>query len=500
MALEDLHATTAPVHPDPLLEERLSALGDYDILDTEAERDFDDIAFIAQHICKTPAALISLVEKDRQWFKSHLGFEACETSIDRSVCRHGLAARDLLIINDLTLDERTRDNPLVVGEPGIRFYAGAPLVTPGGVAIGMLCVIDTVARPHGLDEAEKRTLWALANQVIAQLEMRKTLREQQARLAAERDEAAILRRAMDRLQLAEEAAGIGAYEANFATRTLTVSREFCRLHGIEFSQTIAIDDMCQRVPGASEIDSLLTESEDFSRGEFRIERASDGAERWLDVRARALTDADGSRIGVTGVVSDVTDQRTINDEISHRMKNTMALVQAIAGHTLRGMPDPEPLREFNRRVTALSTAHDILLSRAIAAACLHEVASGVLARLSVDDRVKISGRDVELSSRAVLVCSMVLHELGTNAMKYGALSVQGGTVELHTTIEARDDGDWLVIDWQERGGPPIEKPAKLGLGTRLIQRGLAPDSETDLRYEVQGFSAVIRSPLDQIST
>ncbi|WP_066557490.1 sensor histidine kinase [Croceicoccus bisphenolivorans] len=485
---------------DPVLlhDKRLEALAEYEVLDSEAERSFDDIAFIAKSVCQTPVALVSLVEEDRQWFKARIGFEACETPIEQSVCRHGLVSRDLLVIPDLTADPRTRDNPLVLTDPNIRFYAGAPLVTPIGTAIGMLCVIDVAPRPEGLTPEQQRALSGLANQVITQLELRKALREKEARLREEQEEATILRRAMDRLQMAEEAGEIGAYEADFASRTITVSREFCRIYGIEPRQAIAIEELNSRVPGTAEIDAVITGATDFGRGEFKIERANDGCERWIDIRARYLRDDAGNRTGVTGVVSDVTDQRAINEEISHRLKNTMALVQAIAGHTLRHIADPEPVQEFNRRVSALATAHDILLSRTSAVAFFHEVADGVLARLSVDDRVEIAGRNVELSSRAVLVLSMLLHELGTNAMKYGSLSADGGKVTLDTTIETREDGEWLMIEWRETGGPAAQPPEKLGLGTRLIQRGLAPDGQTDLSYDAAGFCAVIASPVSQI--
>lgn len=482
-----------------VLERRLAALAAYDILDSEAERSFDDLVFLAKTVCATPVALVSLVAEDRQWFKARIGFDACETSIDRSVCRHGLVSDKLLVIPDLTLDPRTRDNPLVVADPAIRFYAGAPLITPGGVAVGMLCVIDTAARPEGLDEGQERALVALAHQVVTQLEMRKTLREQEAKIALRRDEAVVLRRAMDRLEMAEEVGEMGAFDLDLATRQMTVSREFCRIHGMKPTLTLSFDDYRARIKGVAEMAALVNASDGFERGEFRISRESDDSQRWIDVRARYLTDAAGERTGMTGVVIDVTEQRAVNEEISHRMKNTMALVQAIAGHTLRGLGDPGPVQEFNRRVSALATAHDILLSRTSSSACLFEICRGVLGRLSIDGRVKLVGRDHELASRSVLVLSMLLHELGTNAMKYGALSVAGGEVVLTSTIEPREDGDWLVLDWQEFGGPPAHEPEKPGLGTRLIRRGIAPDGVTDLHFGEDGLRAVIASPLAQVA-
>ena len=159
--------------PDPMEEvratDRLAALACHDILDTPAEKGFDDIVLLARTVCAAPVALVSLVAGDRQWFKARSGFPYDQTDLDASICVHTLGRRDLLVIPDLTRDERTRTNPLVTGDPRIRFYAGAPLVTPQGHALGSLCVIDTVARPEGLTGEQAECLRALAGQVMAQI-------------------------------------------------------------------------------------------------------------------------------------------------------------------------------------------------------------------------------------------------------------------------------------------------------------------------------------------
>ena len=150
---------------------RLKALAGYRILDTEAERSFDEIARLASIVCQTPVSLVSFVETDRQWFKARVGFEACQTPISQSVCRHALHQTDLLIIPDLTRDPRTWDNTLVTAHPAIRFYAGAPLVTPEGVVVGTLCVIDTEPRCFGPVELSiLKALQALVNDTIAGVE------------------------------------------------------------------------------------------------------------------------------------------------------------------------------------------------------------------------------------------------------------------------------------------------------------------------------------------
>jgi anti-sigma regulatory factor (Ser/Thr protein kinase) len=166
--------------------ERLAALRRYKILDTEPEQRFDDLALLASQICGTPMALISLVDRDRQWFKARVGVDVPETSRDIAFCAHAIQQRSLFIVPDALQDARFRDNPLVRAEPRIRFYAGAPLVTADGHALGTICVLDR--EPRVLSPEQQAALEALHRQVISQLELRSSLDELSAALAA-RDEA-----------------------------------------------------------------------------------------------------------------------------------------------------------------------------------------------------------------------------------------------------------------------------------------------------------------------
>ena len=165
---------------------RIAALQRYQILDTEPERGFDDLTMLASLICGTPMALITLVDVDRQWFKSRVGLSITETARAVSFCTHAIQHRDLFIVPDARHDERFRENPFVVGDPEIRFYAGAPLVTPDGHALGTLCVFDKVARTLSREQLE--ALSALCRQAESQLELRRNLIELTATLA-ERDRA-----------------------------------------------------------------------------------------------------------------------------------------------------------------------------------------------------------------------------------------------------------------------------------------------------------------------
>lgn len=169
--------------------ERLAALRSYRILDTEPERAFDDLALLASQICGAPMALITLVDADRQWFKARVGVAMSETSRSVSFCAHAMLQRDLFIIPDARDDVRFQANPLVTGEPGIRFYAGASLSSADGHPLGALCVTDRVPRRLRADQLE--ALYAIRRQAEAQLELRRNLAELQTALAArDRAEAA----------------------------------------------------------------------------------------------------------------------------------------------------------------------------------------------------------------------------------------------------------------------------------------------------------------------
>lgn len=205
---------------------RLAALRRYHVLDTQPELAFDDLTMLASHICGTPMALITLVDADRQWFKSRVGLTIAETPRAVSFCAHAIQQHDLFIIPDALADARLRDNPFVTGEAHIRFYAGAPLVTPDGHAIGTLCVIDRVTRT--LTPQQVEALAALRRQVQSQLELRRNLVELEEALAQR-----------DRAQAAQTKLIAELRQSHDNVRKLSGMMPFCST--CQFTMTIPAD-------------------------------------------------------------------------------------------------------------------------------------------------------------------------------------------------------------------------------------------------------------------
>jgi two-component system, NtrC family, sensor kinase len=216
-------------------EERLESLRRYDILDTEPEEAFDDFTKLASFICGMPISMISLVDENRQWFKSVSGWNKKETPRDEAFCAHAILEDDLFIVPDATQDTRFHDNPLVVENPKIKFYAGAPLVDPEGNKIGTLCLMDKVK--HELTNEQKGAMKILSCQVMAQLELR--LRNKELNKLMEQ-----LKRTQHQLIIQEKMASLGqlttgiAHEIknplNFINNFASLSRELLN----EFSESL----------------------------------------------------------------------------------------------------------------------------------------------------------------------------------------------------------------------------------------------------------------------
>ena len=499
---------------DPIETARLKVLHSYGILDTPGEPAFDDLVTLATQICAVPVGLVSLVASDRQWFKARFGFPSCETPLSQSVCVHALAEQDgLLVIPDLTADPRTRENTLVTGAPFIRFYAGAVLRTEDGVPFGSLCVIDTEPRPQGLKPDQTFALRALAQQVVAQLELRRAVREREAALASERLAHDALAVSEERYRLSSRATADLIWDWNPETGRIHWGEGLTALYGyrpeeIEPSTAWWYDhihpedrDRIRR----SVQDAVQGASLRWS-GAYRFRRADETYATVLN-RAIIVRPASGAATRMTGVMLDATQQaeadahrEMLSQELSHRLKNTLAMVQAIASQTLRDAPDIPTARDaLLQRLLALGKAHDILLAGNAERAGMEAVIRGALALHdnARAGRLRIEGPTIEIGPKAALALALMIHELATNAAKFGSLSAAAGHVGVTWRIETAEDGPRLRLDWAEAGGPPVVAPSRKGFGTRLIERAFAGTvaGEVALDYQPTGLRCVLTAPL-----
>ncbi|UHC19433.1 GAF domain-containing protein [Methylobacterium currus] len=207
--------------------------------------------------------------------------------------------------------------------------------------------------------------------------------------------------------------------------------------------------------------------------------------------------ADRVEVGVARVRAEEL-QAVLNKELAHRLKNTLAIVQSIATQTLRGVSERDLVEAFERRVLALSRAHDVLIQKSWSAAKLRAVMESVLSMQTDLDRFALEGPDMDISPQAALSLSLLLHELATNALKYGALSAQSGMVRVSWRIGG-GAAPTLVLDWTETGGPAVMPPRnKGGFGSRLIRMGLLGTREADLDFKPTGLRAEFRAPLAEV--
>ncbi|MGE7368255.1 GAF domain-containing protein [Neorhizobium sp. NPDC001467] len=650
---------------------RLEALALYNILDTPSEPEFDDIVLLAGHLCHAPVALVSLLDRDRQWFKARLGFDRSEGPIEQSVCQHALSSPDVLVIPDLTLDPRTNDNIAVTSDPHFRFYAGAPLISAEGVPVGTLCVIDYAARPNGLTEMQRKSLSALARQVVVLLEMRHTssrkddLFRRQKRISSE------VRAIAASSIAAQEAGGIGTFDIDIASGRMKISAEGCRIFRLpvqdEYPADVIYDFILPEDRHLPSADKTRADGSAMLEAQYRIVTPREGI-RWISRRASFHHDADGRPVRMVGTLQDITEQRAaqarmqammelgdvlrdmedvqqaafdaaelmaralgatqagfglvdslsetvmiqpdwrapgvstfeglrrfrdygsffddlrrgetvmigdvtadprtcdhaqalldvgvrvlvnvpifdrgrftllvfvhyqdphewshqevdfirsvgdrlqaaigrllaeqdqdiLNRELSHRLKNTLSIVQAIATQTLKPITQRDPIIAFEKRLQALSSAHDVLIHRNWTGADLKALVSGTLDRIGMLERSEISGPPVFMGPKATQSVMLLLHELATNAVKYGSLSNDRGRIAVDWKVTEEGDQPELRFTWRESDGPAVAEPKRRGFGSRLIRLGLLGTGDVDIRYDPLGLMVVMTASLSHL--
>lgn len=439
------------------------------------------ITDFAAALCDAPISLVSLVGRDEQSFLARTGLAVDRTGRDVSFCQHAMTQHDVMIVPDATHDPRFADNALVTGAMGIRFYAGAPLVTEDGVALGALCVIDHVPR-EGLTDLQRQGLTLLAEQVMRLLAGHRGSLEQQdaaqsvnRALAESEERFRVLADAMPQMVWSTLPDGYhDYYNARWYEFT---GMPVGSTDGEEWSGMFHPDDQDRAWERWRH--SLAT-GEPYQI-EYRL-RAADGSYRWTLGRALPLRDDSGAIIRWFGTCTDIHDNRTlleerevISQELSHRIKNIFSVISGLIAFAARSRPDFAPLAaDLRERITALGRAHDFVRPHSpksrpmVGDSTLHGLLRELFLPYQTPDvaRITVSGDDMAVDDRSTTPLALLFHELATNATKYGALSNAAGRVAVAV---ARQD-DQVVIDWIESDGPSITSPTgPNGFGSQLVE-------------------------------
>ncbi|RWC48968.1 MAG: GAF domain-containing protein [Mesorhizobium sp.] len=487
--------------------DRLAVLHGLKMLDTAADPDFDRISSLAAAVMQVPIALVTLVDNERQWFKSRFGLDETETAADISFSAHAIAAGDEpMVVADATTDPRFKANPLVTGKHHVRFYAGAPMIV-AGAAIGTLCVLDR--KPHPFpSRARLEQLKALADLAASLFTLKDATRSGAIAEAA-------LAREEKRRAIALDAASLASWAWDIRTDIIECDTLLSELFNLPRSNRLRARDILTAIDPRdvyqteTRFRDALTGSDDYF-GEYRVKGLH--PPRWLATRGRVIErDGDGKPTLIFGVNYDISErklgderQRLLLRELNHRVKNTLATVQALATQTVRHARQPsEFLEAFSARLQALGIAHNLLSDREWRGIGIRELVQIEVKPFDTAEqpRMTISGADLLLSPDQAVGLGLILHELASNALKYGSLSVLSGKVDLDWRTQGRKGARRLVLTWRESGGPQVAPPERHGFGSILIRRSLAKviSSEVTHEFRPEGVFAEISMPLEDLS-
>ncbi|MCX7305914.1 MAG: PAS domain S-box protein [Hyphomicrobiales bacterium] len=310
-----------------------------------------------------------------------------------------------------------------------------------------------------------------------------------------------------RLRLSQDAAGIASMEVDIASGAIFGSDIFWDLFGLpkaESVHTSVVEALVlpedRHIRSSPETRKAGTASPNV---EYRIRRSDNDDIRWISRHMEFLNDAQGRPVKMFGVLRDITEQKEaqarqvlLTHELEHRIKNILATVSAIASQTLRGDNMDASRTAFNERLRALANAHDLLTRTQWTSASLESVIASAISPFPAD-RIAVVGPSVVLGPKRALSLALAINELGTNSLKYGALSVPAGEVSINWSRETGENGEpAIVLTWVESGGPPVSVPSRRGFGRFLIERVLAADFGGTVRidFNAGGVECTLRAP------
>ncbi len=451
-------------------EDRLAVLKELGALDTDSDPRFDRLARLAAALFAAPRAAVVLVDRDRLWHKASVGLPRREYDRAGTLADRMIERAETLASPDIGCDPRFAEFHDKLTQVDVRFFACAPLKTPEGAVIGLLSVGDPEAHPP----ATPVQLAALAD--LADLAMDKVMNDAR-RLANERGQ----RLDRQRRDLALKAGGLGEFEWDMACDRVVLSEDMRSLTGVKgLSLDADQGDAPFRFVHPEDRESLKSGIEQSVRetgryiAEYRIIRPDNGEIRWMMGAGALVLDDSGGGRKLFGVVQDISGRKQVEEqretlmaELDHRVKNVLAAVQSLAAQSARRARSLEEfLPAFSGRLQALAQAHQLLTETRWQGASLLSLVSAELGGLG-RAQACWTGPDLFLTPRAANALSLALHELATNAIKYGALSTEGGRVRVDWRT-VQDGG--FELDWAETGGPVVEPPTRRGFGSVLLER------------------------------
>ena len=356
-----------------------------------------------------------------------------------------------------------------------------------------------------------------ASQFDVTLEKDRLVRLQRDRDELEREVArrtAELTHSEDRLRFALKAGRLGSWTIDIATMGLEASDDCKISFGRSAAETFTYDDFlatlvpADRVRVSDAITEAIAGGSDYDI-EYQVQLAG-GEIRWIHARGQSIDKADGTPDTMAGITLDITERKRVEEhrvllanELTHRVKNTLATIQSIVNQTLRSAPSLDAARKsLEARLVSLAAAHDILTQGAWEGTTLGEIVAKATApfQTGTASRFRIQGPHIRLPPRVSLAFSMALHELATNAVKYGALSNEHGQVRLEWALADEAGAEALVLRWEEVDGPPVAPPTRTGFGSRMIERALAQeiDGRAEIDYRRDGVVFIAQAPLPSI--
>ena len=481
-------------------EARLRVLADYHAEALQDDPELQAIVDFAAQLCGVPASMVTLLDDRKQYFLARTGVDQMDTPREYSFCTHTLGKADLMEVTDATQDARFAANPLVTGAPGVRFYAGQPLISDEGASLGTLCVMDLEPHPVPLSRLQREGM-----AVLAQAAMRR-LRARREGLAAGREIAS----SEARLRALADSMPDIAFSAGEDGRIDYFNRRWNEFTGLDVAWS---EDISAKVIHPDERENAMRKwQQALADGtafedEHRMLR-SDGEWRWVLARALPVDLGQGRRRWF-GTITDIDDAHklsqardTLARELSHRIKNIFAVVSGLISLEARKAPDHRPFADrLNDTLGALGRAHEFVSP---SHGTSRESLSGLLTvifkpyRDSRDQpRVVVSGSDHAVSARSATPLALVFHELATNSAKYGALSVDGGHVSL-TIAEAEGR---IHLAWKEHGGPVPGDGSVPGFGSRLVDLAVTGQLQGrwERRFDADGLAVELDLPAAALS-